>query len=476
MSHSKTAVIGAGPAGLTTAYLVSKSNLPVTVYESAPNVGGLSRSFNLWGQIVDVGPHRFFSNDKRVNRLWKEVVGNDYCTIDRLTRIYYNEKYFHYPLKPLDAIIRLGPITAIECLLSYLFQKSKFENKSLDTFSDWVIDRFGEKLYTIFFKTYSEKLWGISCDKLDSDFAAQRIKNFSLGEAFLSALNLSKIKHKTLIDAFAYPVNGTGSLYEKMADCIRSAGNDVKVESPTKKVVVENERCIGIIDSKNEFIPYDHVVSTMPLTLLVKGLEGLPDHVRIAAETLRFRNTIIVYLEIDHSDLFQDQWLYIHDSRVRLGRITNFQNWSKEITKGKSKTILALEYWCFENDEIWKASDESLIELAKSEVAKIGLNKNHPINKGFVLRINRSYPVYETGYKEKIETIKQHLSSISNLTAIGRYGSFKYNNQDHSILMGILTAENIVDGKTHNLWSVNTDYDEYQESSAMKKTDPNPKS
>ncbi len=468
MPNSSTAVIGAGPAGLTTAYLVSKSNLPVTVYEAAPVVGGLSRSFELWDQIVDVGPHRFFSSDKRVNDLWMEVAGADYCMVSRLTRIYYNEKYFFYPLKPMDAMVKMGPFTALECVLSYLYQKLKFENKPLDTFSEWVIDRFGKKLYTIFFKTYSEKLWGISCDDLDSDFAAQRIKKFSLGEALLSATKLSRKKHKTLVDEFAYPRLGTGSIYEKMTDSIRRSGNTVNVNSPIKKVVVEKERCVGIIDNNDAFVDYENVVSTMPLTLLVKGLDDVPDAVREASESLRFRNKIIVYLEIDHTDLFEDQWLYIHDSRVRLGRITNFRNWSKDITNGKSTTILALEYWCFKDDEIWTASDEDIIELASSEVAKIGLNKGLPMNRGHVLKINRSYPVYETGYKEKVDVIKNYLSSISNLTAIGRYGSFKYNNQDHSILMGILTADNISKGENHNLWSVNTDYEEYQESSEMK--------
>lgn len=465
------AIIGAGPAGITAAYQLAKHGRAVTVYEASPFVGGLSRSFDLWGQRVDLGPHRFFSNDARVNRLWIEVVGRDYRMVDRLTRIYFGGKFYDYPLKPANALSNMGPCNAVACMVSYLREKLRGgAEDSMDTFEDWVVSRFGRRLFEMFFKSYSEKLWGISCQDLDADFAAQRIKKFSLGQAVLSALGLARGKHKTLVDQFAFPIGGTGMVYERMGAAVTKLGGDIRLSSPIQGVVCENGRVSGVRLPDGEIVDHEHVISTMPFTLMVKSLGNLPPEVSAAVEGLSYRNTVIAYLNVDAVALFPDQWLYIHSPDLLFGRLTNFRNWVPELYGDSDSTILALEYWCYGDDEAWTMADEDLVRLATREVNQTGLLRESRVLDGHVVRIPRCYPVYDRGYKTKLSPIIDYLGSIKGLTPIGRYGSFKYNNQDHSILMGILAAENLVQGANHDLWAVNTDYESYQESATIGET------
>ncbi len=468
MKKLKVAVIGAGPAGLTAAYTLAKSeNIDVHLYEAAPHVGGMSASFDLWNQIVDIGPHRFFSSDPRVNELWLEVIERDYVMVNRLTRIFYRNRFFYYPLKAFNALWNLGFIRAAMCVLSYAWRRlAPYKDES--NFEAWVSNRFGDRLYRIFFKTYSEKLWGIRCDDLDADFAAQRIKKLSLYEAIKKALFQGKgNKHKTLVDQFAYPTKGTGSVYEKMAKKFEENGGKLFLKTPIKRVTLSNHQATGIIREDDSFEDYDHVISSMPLTLMVSRLDGVPSIVQEACSKLSFRNTIIVYLRIEGENLFPDQWLYVHSDNLAMGRVTNFSNWTPTLQRGEKDTILALEYWCYEKDDFWKMSNEDLINQATREITATGLHKNCPIVSGHVLRVNRSYPVYDSLYKENVQVIETYLRTLKGLDVIGRYGAFKYNNQDHSILMGLFAAENLIEGKLKNdLWSINTDY-EYQESSTI---------
>lgn len=465
------AIIGAGPAGITAAYELAKANVSVTVYEAGAEVGGLARSFDLWGQRVDVGPHRFFSNDARVNKLWLEVVGRDYRMVNRLTRIYYGGKFYDYPLSGMNALRNMGPFTAVACLLSYLLEKTKSKpSENLETFEEWVVSRFGRRLFEMFFKSYSEKLWGIPCTELDADFAAQRIKKFSLGQAVLSVLGLGKGRHKTLVDQFAYPIEGTGMAYERMAAAVRQRGGEIRLSTPVKGVVCENGQVTGVRLVDGSVQNYDHVISTMPFTHMVKSLGSLPPAVEESVSSLAYRNTIIVFLNVDGVDLFPDQWLYIHSPDLLFGRLTNFRNWVPQLY-GESKTsVLALEYWCYEKDELWTRPDEELIRLASREIQTTGLLGSAQVIAGHVCRIPRCYPVYSRGYKERLAPIVEHLKSIRGLTAIGRYGAFKYNNQDHSILMGLLAAKNLAEGANHDLWAVNTDYESYQESATISES------
>jgi protoporphyrinogen oxidase len=471
----KIAVIGAGPAGMAAAYELIKKGVSVEVFEKSGYVGGMSRTIQLWNQRVDMGPHRFFSNDPRVNRLWSEMAGNDYDTVKRLTRILYKEKLFHYPLKPINVLVNLGVIEACRCLCSYCvkcMQPVRLNGES--SFEQWVTNRFGERLFHIFFKTYSEKLWGIPCSELDADFAVQRIKNFSLSEAVKTALGGSKNKHKTLVDQFAYPHGGSGMIYERMAARYQERGGILHLHSPIQKVIVRDQKAVGLQLEDGRYGDYDHIISTLPITHLAGRLDEIPQVVQMALKQLKFRNTILVFLRIAQENLFPDNWLYVHSSSLKTGRITNFRNWTSHLYGQEKDSILALEYWCYDEDRLWCKSNDELIELASTEIRASGLigkpGDYATISGGHVERLARSYPVYTRGYQKPLAEVENFLRGISGLSLIGRYGAFKYNNQDHSILMGLLAAENIANGTNHDLWRINTDY-EYQEAAPVLDAD-----
>ena len=469
------AIIGAGPAGLTAGLNLSKKGYKVDIYEASSSVGGMSKTIKLWEQLVDLGPHRFFSQDPRVNKVLFEILEKDYTIVNRTTRILYNNFFFDYPLKPFNALKGLGIFESIKCLVSYLTSKIKNilfkQNVEINSFENWVRDRFGTRLFEIFFKTYSEKLWGISCKDLDSDFAAQRIKKLSLFEAIKSAIfKNKKNKHKTLIDAFVYPNLGTGMIYQRMMKKILNLGGEIYFNERVKSVnpKLKDNTKVEIIFQNDNTKTYDEVISTMPLTTLVKSMGNIvPKTVIECVDKLKFRNTILVYLEINNENIFPDQWIYVHSQNFKTGRITNFKNWAPTINKNKKETILCLEYWANDNSDLWSESDENLINLAISEITETKLVEKNSIKNGFVVKLPKCYPVYSIGYKDKLEPVKEFLNKYKNINVIGRYGSFKYNNQDHSILMGILAAENISEKKQHNLWDLNNDY-EYQERGELK--------
>lgn len=470
----KIGIIGAGPAGLSCALKLVESGHEVDVFEADSAVGGMTKSFALWGQQVDLGPHRFFSMDEKVNQFWKEQVGEAYIQIDRLTRIYYKKKFFLYPVRALNALSNLGILEAIGCVFSYvkaLFHRNRGKET---TFEEWVSNQFGYKLYSIFFKAYSEKLWGISCKDLDADFARQRIKGLNMLEVIKSALiPAAGRKHKTLVDCFAYPKMGGGVPYERIKDKIEAAGSHVYLNTPVAGIVTKNRQAKGIRMADGTVREYDYVVSTAPFTEMVCSIEELPEEIHKLSKQLTYRNTTLVYLEVDRRDIFRDNWIYVHDTTVQSGRITNFYNWSPYMRQGHEASILALEYWSYDQDAFWGYDDETLIGIAKEDMVKTELVKVSEIKNGFVYRMHRSYPVYDTGYQEKLNKISAVVDEIEGLAFIGRNGSFKYNNQDHSILMGLLAAENIISGTKKNcLWHVNTDYD-YQEgnSSLIHKED-----
>jgi len=465
----KIGVIGAGPAGLTAALSLAKLGHEVEVFEAGPFVGGLARSIDLWGQRVDLGPHRFFSRDPRVTAFWREVVGSDQREVRRRTRILHIGRLYDYPLRPLNALRTMGTLRAAACGLSYTAQvlRNRLRPSPQASFEQWVVSRFGRVLFDMFFRAYSEKLWGIDCSELDADFASQRIKQFSLGAALASVVKLDRRRHATVLDQFAYPTGGTGMVYERIATRLAEHGGQLHLSHPVAGI---NEKETGLRFPDGTCRRYDHLISTMPLTRMVASLEDVPDPVVQAAASLRYRNTLLVYLLLDQPDLFPDQWIYVQSPELRVGRITNFRNWVPELHGSSTQTILTLEYWCDAEDAQWTEADASLIATATRELQTTGLAANARVLDGHVLRLPRCYPVYRRGYKEHLQPVIEHLRGLAKITAIGRYGSFKYNNQDHSILMGLLAAESIALGKEHDLWSVNTDYDAYQEEPSVSNT------
>jgi protoporphyrinogen oxidase len=456
-------VIGAGPAGLAAAArLVELGHAPVVV-EASGRWGGMAGSTTLWDHIVDFGPHRFFSADPVVTSFWHRYVAGDFVMVARQTRILYRGRYFDYPLKAANAVRNLGVVAASRAVASYVSVRVRPEPDD-GSLESWVANRFGRVLFTTFFQTYTEKLWGVSCRSLDADWAAQRIQGLTLGAAVLGAIRGNRgNRHKTLVDEFAYPVTGSGLLYDRLRAAIVDGGGRVRLDAPVQRVLVTDGRATGVVLADGEVIEADWVVSSMPITLLLRGLPEVPDEVAEAAGRLRFRNTILVYLLADADDLFPDQWLYVHDPALRHGRITNFRNWSPAIAGDDGRTVLCLEFWCFDDDPLWGADEADLVRLATEEVTATGLLDGASILDGAVVRVPRCYPVYEHGYQEPLQVVTDHLDTIDRLVPIGRYGAFKYNNQDHSLLMGILAAEAIVEGRAPDLWGVNTD-STYQES------------
>ncbi|GAB2557003.1 hypothetical protein GCM10027085_55210 [Spirosoma aerophilum] len=454
---------------MTAAYELVKKNHHVDIYEAQSDVGGMSRTIQLWGCLVDLGPHRFFSTNRQINELWLEVAGNDYQMVNRQTRIFYRNRFFAYPLKPFNTFRNLGLLETASCLISYVYQQV-FPVSSNGDFESWVTNRFGKRLYRMFFKHYSEKLWGIKCTELDADFAAQRIKKLSLYEAVRNSLIGAKRTHQTLVEQFAYPTLGTGMIYDRMAQYCREHNGQVFLNTKVNRVLTDQQQVVGLELADGTIKHYDAVISTMPITNLVNTLEGVPETVKEAANKLTFRHTILVYLLIKGDRLFTDQWLYIHSPELKVGRITNFRNWLPTIYGSSEDTILALELWCNDDDDLWHSSDDSLIELATADLKHTGLIANREVLDGYVHRVPRCYPIYAKGYMDSLIPVQEYLSGISNLYPIGRYGAFKYNNQDHSILMGILAAQKLTTDQPVDLWAVNTDYETYQENTVITET------
>ncbi|NQX82845.1 MAG: FAD-dependent oxidoreductase, partial [Flavobacteriaceae bacterium] len=406
-------IIGAGPAGLSAAYELSKNNIKVTVLESSNSIGGLSKSIDIWGQTVDLGPHRFFTKDKRINKFFHEILGDRYTNVNRKTRIYYNKRLFEYPLKFLNVISNISLIKIFKVVFYFGIQKIS-PKKDTSTFDKWIINRFGKELFKMFFKNYTEKLWGIPCNKIDSDWAAQRIKKLTLFQAIIhSIFSDNKQKHKTLVDEFMYPKGGTGQLYIETGKKIIENGGTILLDHNVERIILSDDfkKAIGVELFTGERMYADNIISTMPLTLMVSKLPSVTAKVTNTVNSLYFRNTILVYLEIDNSNVFDDNWLYIHSNDVLHGRITNFRNWCPSINNGKDTTILCLEFWCFEKDEIWSYDNKKLIDIASEEIRTINLlKKKDGIINGKVIKIPKSYPVYEIGYSNSIDIIKTYLN------------------------------------------------------------------
>jgi len=467
----KTLIIGAGPAGLVAGLELSKNNHPSIIIESQAQVGGISRTIKHNDNFYDFGPHRFFTKETVVKDLWHDTLGSDFLKCPRLTRIYFNNKFFYYPLKALNAFFGLGVISSISIFLSYLVARLKYylnPKKEVKNFEEWVSQRFGKKLFNIFFKTYTEKVWGISTSKIGADWAAQRIKGLSLFKAVKDAIFTPKQKLTTLIDEFNYPRLGAGMMYEKIAENYQARGGELKLNSKITEIIHEDSIIKSVKSNDGIVYKADNLISSMPLTNFVKSLSPkAPQEIIEAADSLRFRTMVIVYLTIDKEDIFPDNWIYIHSPEVKVGRITNFKNWSKDMISNQLKTTLAMEYFCFESDEVWKMDQEAIVNFAKEELEKMNLAKKEKITESFSYKMKYVYPVYDLEYKNYLNKILNYLKNFSNLQLVGRNGIFRYNNMDHSVLTGLYAARNIL-GESHDIFSINTD-DDYHEIKKEKK-------
>lgn len=465
MPSSQVTIIGAGPAGLTAAYELASRGRPVVIYEASDQIGGISRTETYRGYRFDIGGHRFYTKVDEVERLWHTVLGDDFIERPRLSRIFYNGHFYHYPLKLQETLYQLGPAESIAILASYLAAQVA-PQKPEDTFEAWVINRFGRRLYEIFFRTYTEKVWGIPCNQIRAEWAAQRIKGLSLHSAVTNALLRPKKQIKTLINQFHYPTHGPGMMWETFADRIQTMGGQVRLGTRIERVCHDQQQVTGLMlvdaDRRETEISVDEVISSMPLAHLIRALDPPPPpDVLAAAASLRYRDFLVVGLIVDRAHLFDDNWIYVHSPQVQVGRIQNFKNWSEAMVPDQTKTSLGMEYFCSEGDAIWRTDDDTLIQLAARELEQLGLARAADVEDGVVIRQRRAYPVYDETYYNNLTVIRSYLNSFGNLQTIGRNGLHRYNNQDHSMLTGLLAARNLL-GEQHDVWNVNTERSYYE--------------
>jgi protoporphyrinogen oxidase len=479
-SHTSVAVIGAGPAGLTLAYQLLKLSGPgvkVTVLEADPDhVGGISRTVRYKDCCFDIGGHRFFSKSQEVEDLWTELLPDDMLVRPRSSRILYRGKFFSYPLKAKEALFKLGVVESALCLLSYARMRMA-PVKDPKNFEDWVSNQFGRRLFSIFFKTYTEKVWGMSCKEISADWAAQRIKGLTLGSVVRNALSREgggdDRRHviKTLVNTFRYPRKGPGMMWEACADKVIKLGGSIHMGRRVTRCEWDAEQGLWTVFSEGRNgeelrVRARHLVSSSALRDLARALSPpLSAGALGAAASLKYRDFITVVLVLKDRQLFEDNWIYIHDPGVKVGRIQNFKAWSPEMVADPSLCCYGLEYFCFEGDGLWTSPDESLIQLGRSELEKIGLAERDDILDGCVVRQPKAYPVYDDDYTSHVATLRAELEErYPTLHLVGRNGMHKYNNQDHAMMTAMLSAQNILAGKrVYDVWQVNQDA-EYHES------------
>ncbi len=466
-NNKSVVIIGGGPAGLTAALELSKHDVPATVLEADDQVGGIARTVNYKGYLFDIGGHRFFTKWDEVNQIWNEVLGDKFLERPRLSRIYYKKRFFMYPLVAKNALFGLGLLESLRILASYakarLMPSPKEEN-----LEEWVSNRFGRRLYEIFFKTYTEKVWGVPCTTIRAEWAAQRIKGLSLLTAVRNAIFPAKNGNvKTLIDRFQYPERGPGQMWEMLAEKLNESGYPVLMQKPVVQICHRADKVTHVVTEgvrgREEFFGTDFV-SSMPIRELVNALDPAPpQEILESASKLRYRDFLIVSLIVNRKDVAPDNWIYVHEPEVRVGRIQNFKNWSPSMVPDPDKTCLGMEYFVFENDELWSSPDEKLIEMARREIVELGLVRSDEIEDGTVVRMLKAYPMYDEHWSSHVETIREYLSQhMQNLQLVGRNGMHKYNNQDHSMITAIYAARNIC-GANYDLWAVNTEPDYHEE-------------
>jgi protoporphyrinogen oxidase len=453
-----TLVLGGGPAGLTAAYQLGKAGADAIVLEADEQVGGLAKTVEVDGYRFDLGGHRFFTKSAEVDALWHEVLGDEFLLRPRMSRIYWNKRFLDYPLRGPDVIRKLGPVELTRCMASYLRAAAR-RNKVDDSFEDWVSNRFGRRLFELFFKSYTEKLWGVPTTEIRAEWAAQRIKGLSFFSAARAAFFGNKgNKVKSLISEFHYPRFGPGQMWEAMSSAIVEDGGDVRTGVPVDRLELAGDRIVEVEAGGVSYTLPDAVISSLPLRTVIELTSPAPPaEVCEAARGLRYRDFLTVALVVDGQDLFPDNWIYIHEPDVRVGRIQNYRSWSPWMVPDTDKACVGLEYFCFAGDDLWTMEDDELVALAAAELEQLGLAVRSKVERGFVTRVPKAYPIYDTDYAARVATIRRWLDGIDNLQQVGRNGLHRYNNSDHSMLTAMRAVDNLLAGAHHDIWEVNAE-------------------
>ena len=451
-------VLGGGPAGLTAGYLLSKVGRSVVVLEAEDQVGGLAKTVEIDGYRFDLGGHRFFTKSLKVDTLWHEILGEEFLLRPRMSRIYWNNRYLDYPLRGPDVIRKLGPFELTRCIVSYAKARIKPKKPEL-SLEDWVSNRFGRRLFELFFKTYTEKVWGAPSSEIRAEWAAQRIKGLSFTSAAKAAFFGNRgNKVKSLISEFNYPRFGPGQMWDAMTTAIENEGGVVRLESPVTRIEVADGRVVAVEVDGETFDDPDTVISSLPLREMVAMVNPpAPPEVVEAAAGLRYRDFLTVALVVDGEDLFPDNWIYIHEPAVRVGRIQNYRSWSPWMVPDPDKACVGLEYFCFSGDDLWMMDDDALVELAAAELEQLGLSTRAKVERGFAIRVPKAYPIYDADYSDRVAVIRAWLETIENLQQVGRNGLHRYNNSDHSMLTAMRAVDNLLAGAGHDIWEVNAE-------------------
>lgn len=460
-------VIGAGPGGLTAAAEIARHGHTCTILEADSVVGGISRTVERDGWRFDIGGHRFFTKVERVEEFWHRTLSDeDFLLRPRMSRIFYDGKFYDYPLRAGNALKNLGFFEAIRCVLSYISVRIR-PPKDQSTFEGWVAARFGWRLYKTFFKTYTEKVWGVSADQIQSDWAAQRIKNLSLWKAVLHSL-MPKGRNSTdvtsLIEQFQYPKYGPGMMWEACAKQVESLGCQIHFNEQVTSIARLDNGDLSVLTSTGNTYSAQHIISTMPINALIESLApAAPAEVREAARQLKHRDFLTVALVVPIRFSFPDNWIYIHDPNVNVGRVQNYGSWSPFLVK-EGHTCLGLEYFVNESDGMWDMQDQDLIALGIKELIQLGLITPDSVEAGFVVRMPKTYPVYDMEYSSSLAKIRDYLAQEwSDIHPVGRNGMHRYNNQDHSMLTAMLTVDNLFLGTENDVWNVNVEEDYHEE-------------
>ncbi len=445
MDTGPVIIIGAGPAGLTAAYDLAQRGLAPLVLDRNPRVGGMARTERHKGFRFDIGGHRFLTASPVVQRLWDEVLPDDFLLVQRRSRICFQGRFFRYPLEPSDVLRNVGLGEGARMLGSYLRARVAPE-RDAKSFEQWVVSRFGRRLYERFFRGYSEKVWGVPCSQLGSGLASERIQGLSLGSALWNSL--TGRKHlQTLTDRFHYPREGPGAMWEAFRRRIESLGGTLMLHAEVVRVRREGHKVRSVsvaAAGRTEEVPARHLITSMPLRDLLARLHPPPPpEVARAAGLLPYRDFLLVGLLAEGDGLLRDQWIYVHDPGVGVGRIQNFRNWSRGMVPDPEMTGLGMEYFCWRGDALWRSKDRDLIQGAALELERLGLAPRGIVTDGAVYRQTEAYPIQLLETPEHLSTVLGWLSGISNLRTVGRNGLHRYDNQDRAMLTGLEAAREV---------------------------------